>query len=103
MYYSTNVRGIDVVVEYDFEVTYRGCRATPASLDYPGDPGEATEYDLTILEITWDGGDKREAHFTKKYRDRIMSEIDTSDELAQAIEDYYSDDYNEFNREYEHD
>ncbi len=96
MFYSTKCRGIDIVVEYVFDVTFRGSPPAPASLNYPGDPGEATEFDLTILEIVWDGGDKREVRFTKKYRDVILAEMYTSDKIAQAVDDYCRDDYDDY-------
>ena len=48
MDYCITIAGLDVVVEYDYKITSRGCRAHMGSLSYSGHPAEPMEYEITV-------------------------------------------------------
>ena len=40
--------GVEMLVDYEYDITYRGCAAHMGSLSYEGHPAEAAEFEITV-------------------------------------------------------
>lgn len=45
------IAGVEMVVDYEFDITHSGCCAHMGSLTYAGDPGEPAEFEITVHTI----------------------------------------------------
>jgi hypothetical protein len=76
------------IVEYDYTVTYAGSPGVNPSLEYPGEPPEAMEFEVTVLSIREDApGDTGERlELPEWLKERLAVEIGADEDVYAVIE-----------------
>lgn len=71
-------------VEYDFDITSHGSPGVSPSLNYPGDPPEAPEFDLEILAI-YKPKNKEPLEIPSWLKDLLLEYLYNSDLVLEAV------------------
>jgi hypothetical protein len=88
MEHCINFLDTDFVVEYDYTVTYAGSHGVAPSLNDPGEPPEAMEFEVTILSIREDtpGDTGKWLELPEWLKERIAVAIGSDEDVYAIIE-----------------
>lgn len=75
-------------VEWDFTITASGSRGCAPSLNYPGDPPEACEFDIEIVELRFPKQDS-DVHLgiPKWLNDLLTTHLLERDDINQVVQE----------------
>lgn len=91
-----DIAGVEMLVEYEFDITSRGCSAHMGSLSYEGHPAEAAEFEITVYGMKFpnqaaDAAQLEMPGWLKDSLETLLSERDDINDIVQRAADdpYY--------------
>lgn len=90
---SVDIAGQELIVEYEYKITARGCRAIRPSLSDPGAPAEGAEFEIIVhgARFPKQHADVANPELPEWLKDVLTTHLSERDDINDIVQDADSD------------